>query len=274
MFIKKKSQLRLLIILAVIGLSFFLFKTKNNILANSWPAKIFIKIQSPTSSFVSRFNKSFSVLFNNDRYLCDAEKIIENCQIIEQEKNKILKEENQNLKSMLNFLSDSGYLHDKKDNFVSAYIISRDQADQSILIINKGLKDGLRTGMPVIKEEGILIGKIIKADDYISYVILITDNRSNFAVSINNEEKISGLACGNYNLTIRMDLIPIDKNIKKGDIVTTSGSEKFVPPGLIVGKIIKINKNDNDIFQSAELAPLSPLDNLSIITIIKNETKD
>lgn len=274
MFFKKKIQLWLLIILAVIGLSIFLFKTKNNIFTNSWPAKIFIKAQSPTSSFFLRFNRALSILFNNDNVLCDTEKIIKNCQIIQQEKNKILTEENKALKLTVNFLSDSDYLYDKKNNFMSAYIISRDQVDQSILIINKGLKDGLRAGMPVIIDEGILIGKIMKVDNYISYVILITDNRSKFAVSINNEKKISGLACGNYNLTIRMNLIPIDKNIQKGDIVTTSGSEKFIPPGLIVGKIIKINKNDNDIFQSAELAPLSTLDNLNIVTIIKDETKN
>lgn len=274
MFVKKKIKLQLLVVLAVIGLSIFLFKTKNNILINSWPAKVFIKIQSPTSAFFSRFNKSLSVLFNNESAQCDIERIIETHGIIQQEKNKILTEENKNLKLMLNFLSDSGYLHNKNDNFASAYIISKDQADQSIIIIDKGLKDGLRAGMPIIKEKGILIGKIIKADDYISYVILITDNRSQFAVSINNEEKISGLACGNYNLTVRMDLIPIDKNIQEGDIVVTSGSEKFIPPGLIVGKIVKINKNDNDIFQSAELSPLSPLDNLSIVTILKNEAKN
>ncbi|MCK4745325.1 rod shape-determining protein MreC [Candidatus Parcubacteria bacterium] len=271
MFVKKKIKLQLFVISAVMVLSVFLFKTKNNIIANSWPAKIFIKIQSQTSVFFARFNKSFSIFFNNENALCDIEKIIENRLIVQQEKNKILIEENENLKSTLNFLSDSGYLHNNKDTFASAYIISKDQADQSIIIINKGLKDGLRAGMPIIKDRGILIGKIIKTGDFISYVILTTDNRSQFAVSINNEEKISGLACGNYNLTVRMDLIPIDKDIQIGDIVVTSGSEKFIPPGLIVGKIVKINKNDNDIFQSAELAPLLPMDNLNIVTILKNE---
>ncbi|MEA2065179.1 MAG: rod shape-determining protein MreC [Patescibacteria group bacterium] len=268
---KKKIKLQLFFILAVIILSVFLFKTKNNIITNSWPAKIFIKIQSPASAFFARFNKSFSILFNNESAQCDTEKIIENYLIIHNEKNKILIKENENLKATVNFLSDSGYLHGKKDNFISAYIISKDQVDQSIIIIDKGLKDGLRAGMPVIKDRGILIGKIIKADDFISYIILTTDNRSQFAVSINDEDEISGLACGNYNLTIKMDLIPIDKDIKKGDIAITSGSEKFVPHGLIVGKIVKVDKNDNDIFQSAELAPLSSMDNLNIITILKNE---
>ena len=122
MFVKKKIKLQLFVISAVMVLSVFLFKTKNNIIENSWPAKIFIKVQSQTSVFFARFNKSFSIFFNNENALCDTEKIIENRLIVQQEKNKILIEENENLKATLNFLSDSGYLHNKNDNFVSAYI--------------------------------------------------------------------------------------------------------------------------------------------------------
>ena len=98
---------------------------------------------------------------------------------------------------------------------------------------------------------------------------MITNNRSEISGAIQkDEEKISGIVKGNYNLSTTMELIPIDKNIKEGGIVITSGTEECIPRGLVIGSVSKIHKNDNDIFQKADITPLIPLENNNIVTVL------
>ncbi|MCD4706094.1 rod shape-determining protein MreC, partial [bacterium] len=259
---RKNQKSRWIFSMAVIILLVFLLSiNKSNLISNNL-AKFFNPIQSNSYSFANRLNTAFVALLNPD-YFKNNNKQSEIIQeTIQNEKNKILLDENKKLKQTLNFLSDNDYLENKKDSFISVYITGRDPLDSSIFVINQGFVSGLEKGMPVIIENGILIGKLISVEENFSHFVLITDNRSEISVSINNEEKISGLARGNYNLGLKMELIPIDKKIKEGDVVVTSGAEKFMPKGLIVGKILKINKKDNDIFQNAELSLLMQLDNI------------
>ncbi|MEA2088282.1 MAG: rod shape-determining protein MreC [Patescibacteria group bacterium] len=266
---KKNQKLKLIFFTAVIILLVFLLSINKNNLISANLSKFLNPIQSNSYSFSNRLNIAFVVFLKPDYFKNDNEqtKIIQ--EIIQNEKNKILLDENKKLKQSLNFLSDNNYLENKKDSFISVYITGRDPLDSSIFIINKGFANGLEEGMPVIVENGILIGKLVSVEENFSHFILITDNRSEISVSINNEEKISGLARGNYNLGLKMELIPIDKKIKEGDIVVTSGAEKFMPKGLIVGKVLNINKKDNDIFQNAELLLSMSLDNIDIVTIFK-----
>ncbi len=186
-------------------------------------------------------------------------------------KNKTLQQENQSLKEELNFISQNSYLQGKKDNFVSSYVISKDPFDQSVLIIEAGANKGIKKGMPVIKGNGILIGKIIKTEKNFSYFRLITDDLSEVSASFLSDKKvqIDGIVQGSYNLALLMKFIPLNKKIKKGDIVITSGADKYIPRGLIIGKVVNIMKKDDGIFQTAQLAPPLPLSNIYLATIIK-----
>jgi rod shape-determining protein MreC len=254
---------------AVILLLVFVYAINKSKILYTLGGRTITPIQNFTkgaSSTISNFLNN--ILGRNNNY-CDENKITEIQKTIQDEKTKILIKENRELKEMLNFLEDNDYLQNEEKQWETAYLIGRDPIDQSIFIINKGSNHDLKIGMPIIKDKGVLIGKIIKVEKEYSHFILTTDNRSKVYAAINNEEEISGLAEGNYNLSIQMELIPINKNIKEGDIVTTSGEEKFIPPGLLIGTIKKINKMDNDIFQNAELETFSSFDDIKIVTVIK-----
>ncbi|MBU2416305.1 rod shape-determining protein MreC, partial [Patescibacteria group bacterium] len=70
-------------------------------------------------------------------------------------------------------------------------------------------------------------------------------------------------------LTIKMDFIPQNKRINNEDIVITSGLEKNIPKGLVIGKITRINKNNNEVWQNAIIEPLADLDNLIIVSVLR-----
>ena len=70
---------------------------------------------------------------------------------------------------------------------------------------------------------------------------------------------------------MEIDLIPIDKQIKSGDIVVTSGLENYIPRGLIIGEIENVETKPSDLFQKAIIKILTPFNNLRILTILKPE---
>ena len=188
---------------------------------------------------------------------------------------RFLEEENSALRKHLNFLN--------KDNrrYLIANIISRSEltglsgeGNQSI-IIDKGSADGLFAGLAVVSStavgtssQGVIIGKIANVKERISEIYLVTNKNIKLAASIFGENKTSGIASGDLGLTIKMDFIPQTDNIKVGDIVATSGLEQSVPRGLVIGRVTKVNKENNEVWQTATIEPLIDLDNLSIVSIL------
>lgn len=256
------------IVVAVVGLLVFLLVFANAFLENKF-INAFSSINLSGYSFVGKISDSWSVLTEKNLSVCDIGETSVKNNIVLEEKNKALIIENIELRETVNFLSKNNYLHGKKDQFITTNIIGRDPVDPSIFIINSGLSNGIKKGMPVIVGNGILVGVIIDSHDDFSHFVPITDNRIELSVSINNEDKISGFITGSYNLSVKMSLIPIDKVIMVGDIVVTSGMDEFIAPGLVIGSVSSVARNDNDIFASAEVLTSSSLGNVSIVTILK-----
>ena len=195
--------------------------------------------------------------------------------IAENIKLRFLEEENSVLRKHLNFLN--------KDNrrYLISNIISRgeltgsnSEGNQSV-VIDKGSADGLFAGLAVVSStamgtssQGVIIGKIINVKEHIAEVYLVTNKNSKLAASIFGENKTSGIASGELGLTVKMDFIPQTENIKVGDIVATSGLEQSIPRGLVIGRVIKVSKENNEVWQSATIEPLVGLDTLSIISIL------
>jgi cell shape-determining protein MreC len=88
------------------------------------------------------------------------------------------------------------------------------------------------------------------------------------AVQGQNDQKTSGVVEGDLGLTIKMDFIPQAEKIKVDDIVVTSGLEKNIPRGLVIGKIIQVNSDSNEIWQKATVESLMNLEDLTIVSIL------
>lgn len=153
-------------------------------------------------------------------------------------------------------------------SYVSGKVIGKDPDNLQILILNKGENDGLKKGLPAITGDGILIGKIVEVEATTSKILLLTDSQSQVASLIQNSDKTEGLVKGEHGLSLKMELIPQDKEIKTGEWVVTSGSESYIPSGLVIGKIDQISKKPGDLFQAASVITATSYDNIQIITVI------
>lgn len=176
-------------------------------------------------------------------------------------------EENLKLRSQLKFLNDNNF------KAVAALVIARESLvegneDGQDLIINKGAKDGIVIGQGVVSEDGLIIGKVIDVKEVSAKICLTTSQECKLAAAIQNQTKTQGITDGDLGLTIRMNYIPQLEKIAVGDTIITSGLGGKIPRGLVIGKIVEIRNESNEVWQDATIEPLVNLNNLTVVTVI------
>lgn len=172
--------------------------------------------------------------------------------------------ENVLLRKQLSFTEDTKY------PFVVARPITRvREGDRVFVIINQGEKSGIKVGMPALSPEGALVGKVVKVTASNAFLQILTDTSSVFAGVVARNEAAKGLVRGDHNLSIKMDMIPIDQNIVVGDLVVTAGVEVEVPRGILIGTINNVIETPGAILKSAYITPAADLSNMHLLTILK-----
>lgn len=185
----------------------------------------------------------------------------------ENAKLKALKEENRKLREYLDFWEKSEY-ENVMANVVSQEVSGNPQQKGDNIVIDKGRKDGIRSGLIVANKEGIVVGKTEKVRSHSSQVTLITDNEFRIAASIQNNDRTNGVVKGKMGLTMGMDFIPQSEKIEVDNTVVTSGLEKNVPRGFVLGKVVEVKDDSNSVWQQAVIEPMVEFDELTIVSVV------
>ncbi len=151
---------------------------------------------------------------------------------------------------------------------VMANCIIRDPAHwNSAIVIDKGKKDGVYPGLPVVNVLGV-IGKILEVSDHRAKVILIND--PNFSViALVQRSRESGLVSGTLQGMCRMRYLSKDADVQVGDQIVTSRLSSSFPEGLLIGEVIALELSQDDSTVSCILKPavtLSQIEEVMIIT--------
>jgi len=154
-----------------------------------------------------------------------------------------------------------------ENSYSAASVIGRDPSPfLRYVIIDKGSNEGLRRGMPVVTDQG-LVGRVDAVINSAARVQLITDTSS--AVNIRLEKaKKEAVLTGTVAGDLVLDLVAQDVVLENGDIVLTSGLGGGYPAGLIVGQVLNVRKRDADLFQQAVIQPVVDFTKLKIVLII------
>lgn len=138
------------------------------------------------------------------------------------------------------------------------------------LVIDKGEKDGIIAGDVVIYKNN-LIGIVGSESSYGSLVILSTNKSSSFTGV--TSDSAQGLITGQGNGGMVIGNVLLSDVLKVGSLIVTSGSQniagKGIPPGLIAGKIISVNKNPSSLYQSASVESLVNVEKLTTVFVMK-----
>lgn len=136
------------------------------------------------------------------------------------------------------------------------------------IIINRGSDDGLRSGMPVVTNQG-LIGQITAVTAQAARVQLITDAGSSVNARLQQSDE-DGILQGQLNGDLILNSIPQSAKVQVGELVVTSGLGGNFPPNLVIGQVTSVIKRDFDLFQSASVQPSVDFRQLDIVLIILN----
>lgn len=170
--------------------------------------------------------------------------------------------ETQALAALVNFSRSN-----PENSYVAASVIGRDPSPfLHYIIIDKGSNDGLRRGMPVVTDQG-LVGRVDAVISSAARIQLITDPASVVNVRLEKTGREAALI-GTIAGDLALDMIPQDVSIDSGDVVLTSGLGGGYPADLIVGQVLSVRKRDSDLFQQATIQPVVDFTQLKIVLII------
>jgi rod shape-determining protein MreC len=137
------------------------------------------------------------------------------------------------------------------------------------VILNKGNRDGVYVGQPVLDATGVM-GQVIQAGPITSRVLLIDDPRSGVAVQ-NVRNGTRGVVVGDsYSGKLKLMYVPNTADIKVGDIFLTSGLGDRYPEGYPVGKAVYVNKDPARQFADVLIQPSAQLDSSRQVLLIWN----
>lgn len=200
---------------------------------------------------------------SNDRILFDR--------VIESEKSLALTatalQENEALKAMISYKDRA------KVALIAARVLgSSTDPLRSMIRIDKGSRDGVRKGSAVIVNDGVLVGTIADTDAHTSSVLLLNDSRSKVIATFADGKSPRGIVEGQFQLGLRMNLIPITDTVQEGSLLMTSGRQQGIPASLVIGTIASIQSKPTDLFQSALITPSISYDDLRFVSVIPAET--
>lgn len=153
--------------------------------------------------------------------------------------------------------------------YVAATVIGRDPSPfLQYAIINRGSDDGLRRGMPVVTQQG-LVGRIAAVTAGAARIQLITDPGSKINVRI-QPSGAGAVLQGEITGDVSLDMIPQSAIVQTGDLVLTSGLGGSYPPDVLIGQVTGVRSRDNDLFQSASVQPVVDFSQLDIVLVITN----
>ena len=124
------------------------------------------------------------------------------------------------------------------------------------LIIDKGMANGIKPSSPVMDEHGIL-GQITHVLPLVSEVTLVTDREHSIPV-LNTRTGARGVAYGEAGGAPLLELrfMATNADIEVGDLLSTSGVDGIYPPGVLVGKVIKVERRAETVFARILCEPM------------------
>ncbi len=165
-----------------------------------------------------------------------------------EETHRELAQENDRLRALLDFKRPSPW------PLVPAEVIGHELRLWSrTLLLNKGTRQGVESGMAVVTPAG-LVGRVAEAAGDTSRVILVTDPHFR-AAALLSQGRVSGLAAGTASGECLLTYLPLDAPIQAGEPVLTGGGRSFCPGGIPIGTVVSVAPDPSKLFLSARLRP-------------------
>ncbi|MFN8629444.1 MAG: rod shape-determining protein MreC [Chloroflexota bacterium] len=179
-----------------------------------------------------------------------------------------LKSENEQLTALLQL--QTGFDH----KTVAVRVIGRELLPTSrVVTIDKGTSDGLEDGDVVIVAGGAVAGRISDIGPNFAKVTLISDPSSTVIAQLAQSGQTGevGGESGGVMTMKNIDssvTIALDEEVFTAGLELAGGIRSPYPKGLILGSVVDVQRDANDVVQTAFVAPAANLDTFELALVI------
>ena len=139
------------------------------------------------------------------------------------------------------------------------------------VVINKGTKTGAYVGQALLDLSGVL-GQIRSTTAYTSNVLLITDSSHALPVEV-NRTGLRAVAVGRETTNfLSLRYVPVDAELKVGDLIISSGLGGKFPGGYPVGKIIRFARTPGESFAEVTVEPSADLSRSREVLLVSSDS--
>ncbi len=226
--------------------------------------------QSGLSTLTNRLSASLTNLRNYrslQRRLTELERIVESLSV-ENLRLQEVERENQRLRELLQF-AETRPSFELQGGQIIARVIGQNATNfLNVAMIDLGARHGLRVGMPVVNEQG-LVGRISEVTSTTSKVLLITDPSSTVN-AILQSSRLTGVISGRPGSYPVIGFLPQGTEIGVGEVVLTSGMGGTFPKGIHIGQVVEVWQRDVNVFQEAVVRPTVNFGQLEEVMVVTN----
>lgn len=220
-------------------------------------------VASDVSSVVSSIGEINQLRLDNAALRADNERLTNDNTRLQQ-----LKAENEQLTALLQL--QSGFDH----KTVAVRVIGRELLPTSRMVtLDKGTSSGLADGDVVIAQGGAVVGRISDIGPDFAKVTLISDPSSTVTGQLQSSGatgEVGGEAGGvltmkNVDSSVHVGL---DEEVFTAGLELAGGIRSPYPKGLILGSVVDVQRDTNDVVQTAFIQPAAPLDTFEFALVI------
>lgn len=279
--IKKLLKHKLTVTVLVLSVTFFgtIVNTNDN------EKKNFIEngIGAVINPIQKVFYKTNGAIASNFQFLVNFKDVKEENKALKAEindlKNKAMNydallQENERFRKMTQFMNQRN-----EYEYIGCDIIGKSGNDWlDGVIINKGSNNNLQKGMIVITGEG-LVGQINTVGSNWAIVQTLINENIAVAALVNSTRDsdciVKGYRDNGDELLAKLYYLPIDSQIKIGDVVTTSGLGGVYPKEIVIGTVMSVEEDKSKLLKSALIQPAVDFKRLEeIFVVIPKEKRD
>jgi rod shape-determining protein MreC len=181
-----------------------------------------------------------------------------------------LRRQNEQLTALLQLRNGLDY------HATAASVIARESSDiRRTAVIDRGSDDGLEVGDIVITAGGALAGRLVDVGSSVAHVALISDSTSTVIGQL-SMAGVTGKVTGTDQERGELVMEDVDATaeVTDGEEVFTAGIELGAgirspyPKGLLIGQVVDVLHDPNEVVQTVFLEPAAPLDRLEYLLVI------
>lgn len=229
-----------------------------------YPVLVFADSPHSMGRLVSTQFKTHSELIKENEHL-STENFMQRADIL---KLKDLETENQALRKLLN----SPTRNNTKRLFAEVIDVDSDPYLNRV-IVNRGSTANVYEGMPVITDLG-LVGQVINVNYTYSRVLLLTDPNCSIPV-VDQRSSVRAISSGSGSHgEIVINNVPRSADVKKSDLLFTSGIGGIYPKGYPVAEVTSVGISDSQPFAAIKAKPLVDTEKMRYVLMFWSNTAD